>query len=844
MITLSTLYEGYESFEAFIKNKNLNLDSHSFIRVYTTVLSPDESLEMIKDIRNIIPNSSLIGGSCNGIIFNGKQFENATLVMIEQFDNVDVKINVHNFKNKDTYTLAKQINNDIKNLNAPLMHILFSDFYTDISQFAEDFNAINTNTRLAGGVLGEILSKKLPSYAFTYDGIFNYSVVTASLISNDLNVFTDVNVAHEPISPVYTLNSCQDNMIVNIEDTCAIDWCKDQFGMEDLTDYTDWQAVVENDMLARFPLILEGYNSHNVTRFIKYDATNKHMCLYASKLTDNTPFRIGYVSPIKCVKEMYKICNHIKSTPIESLFLYSCLFRKVYLSNCADWEISAFRDKVCGAFMMGEIFSVNGKNQYLNGSCCFIGISESSNTYINVDFSVFDKLAKIQDDNEKLLNIVLRKQSSAITKQNKQLFENILVSHAKSEQDIYTDSNFGIDNSIKFLHEKSEKNFNKICMIQLENSELIMSRVGKETYFTLFKSVISSLSNFINNYSPYMNNYKLYTLNDNTIFLAIDKRVNDNKFTEFINEVYENFKFIKIPNRDELMIFRFAVVSNEDDLLGCGLETLQKCKSLQAYFLVYDDSSSNDTTFDNEMEIIHILNEAIKNKWVIPYFQGIYDNQLKTINKYEALMRIKDKDGKVYTPYYFMDIAKKFNLYPILSKMMVEQVFELFKNKKTNVSINLSAYDINSQAVQNAIFEQLEKIENRDNFIFEILEDENFRNMEMLKIFIDKARKYNVNVAIDDFGTGYSNFMEIAKIAPDFIKIDGSIIRNIDSDDMNKKVLNNIVFLGKQLETELIAEFVENESIQQVIEELEIRFSQGYYFAKPEPFENIKDNLK
>ena len=86
--------------------------------------------------------------------------------------------------------------------------------------------------------------------------------------------------------------------------------------------------------------------------------------------------------------------------------------------------------------------------------------------------------------------------------------------------------------------------------------------------------------------------------------------------------------------------------------------------------------------------------------------------------------------------------------------------------------------------------------------------------------------------------------MEIAKIAPDFIKIDGSIVKNIDSDDISRKVLNNIVFLGNQLESELVAEFVENENIQIILEELGVDFSQGYYFTKPEPYEVIKDNIQ
>ncbi len=843
MITLSTLYKDKKEFLDFLQTKNFNFEKHSLIMIYTAICEPKEAMLIANTIKEIIPNSSIVGGSCSGVIFNGEQYDTETLIVIQQFNNADVKINSYTFKDKPAIYLAKEINDDIRDLNVPVMNILCSDYYTDISEFVDAFNSLNNTTKLAGGVLGEVLPKSLSPYVFTEDGIVEYGVVTVSIISKNICIFSDVNVAHEPISQVYNIDSCNGNTLIEIDNTPAIDWCKKQFGMADLKEYTDWQAITENDTLVRFPLILEGHNSNNVTRFIKYDSFTKNMSLYFSKLESNTSFKIGYVSPIKCVQETYRICNTLKKKPVESLFIYTCLFRKLYLNNCAKWEISPFGENICGIFMMGEVSYINGRNEFLNGSCCFLGLSENQDSYMNVDFSVFDELYKIKDDREKLLNIVLRKQSAAITQQNKQLLEKILVHQEISEERIYLDTNLGISNSIKFLHEKDARNFNKICMIQLENSELLMSRVGKETYYDIMRNVINSLSNFIDNYSAYNNNYDIYVLNDNTIFLSIGESINDDKFSNFINEIYENFQFIKLPNREELMIFRFAVVFNQDDLLECGLETLQKCKSLQTYFLIYNSSNEKEIQFDNEMEIIHLLNEVIKNKWVIPYFQGMYDNESKTINKYEALMRIRDKDGKIYTPYHFMDIAKKYNLYPALSKSMINQVFDKFKDTTTKVSINLSAYDINSESFQNAIFEKLESIENKGNFTFEILEDENFRDMEMLKIFIERARKHNVKIAIDDFGTGYSNFMEISKIAPDFIKIDGSIIKNVDSEIMNRKVLNTIVFLGKQFDAKLIAEFVENEHIQSIIEELGINYSQGYYFAKPEPYENIKDNL-
>lgn len=125
------------------------------------------------------------------------------------------------------------------------------------------------------------------------------------------------------------------------------------------------------------------------------------------------------------------------------------------------------------------------------------------------------------------------------------------------------------------------------------------------------------------------------------------------------------------------------------------------------------------------------------------------------------------------------------------------------------------------------------------NFVFEILEDESFKDISMLQSFLEEVRKFKVRIAIDDFGIGYSNFISIAQIAPDFIKIDGGIVRNIKKDVIYRKVLENIVFLGKQLDAKIVAEYVEDETIQEEVEKYDIHYSQGYYFARPAPFEMI-----
>ena len=94
-------------------------------------------------------------------------------------------------------------------------------------------------------------------------------------------------------------------------------------------------------------------------------------------------------------------------------------------------------------------------------------------------------------------------------------------------------------------------------------------------------------------------------------------------------------------------------------------------------------------------------------------------------------------------------------------------------------------------------------------------------------------KKHGCKIAIDDFGTGYSNFGYLAKLDIDYIKIDGSLITNIDTDLTQKVTVESILLFAKKMNIKTIAEFVENESIYNILVELGVDFSQGYYFSKP-----------
>ena len=166
----------------------------------------------------------------------------------------------------------------------------------------------------------------------------------------------------------------------------------------------------------------------------------------------------------------------------------------------------------------------------------------------------------------------------------------------------------------------------------------------------------------------------------------------------------------------------------------------------------------------------------------MPFYQPIF-NKEKRIVKYETLIRIQNSN-EIISPSVFLEVSKRIKRYTDIEKMLIEKSFKLIADRPdAMISINLSGRDMTDGDVSVFIIEKMNKYKVAGRVIFEILEDENIENIERIGVFIDRVRRMGAKIAIDDFGSGYSNFSYILKLKPDYIKIDGSIIKNIDTNE-------------------------------------------------------------
>jgi diguanylate cyclase (GGDEF)-like protein len=261
---------------------------------------------------------------------------------------------------------------------------------------------------------------------------------------------------------------------------------------------------------------------------------------------------------------------------------------------------------------------------------------------------------------------------------------------------------------------------------------------------------------------------------------------------------------------------------------------LKEAKSTHRKFVFFNDEQNLINKIKNNINIINTIKSAIKDNRITPYYQGIVDNKTKKIVKYESLIRLIKKEGTVLSPFFFLEQSKKAKNYQYLTRIMITKTFETFVNLDYDFSINLTYSDIHSKETMCVLRDNLIKHSCGERLILEIVESEGIEHLEEVTLFIQQVKQYGCKIAIDDFGSGYSNFSYLAELDIDFIKIDGSLIQNIDTDANKRLAVESILYFAKNKGIKTIAEFVETESVFNIIVELGIDYSQGYLFSKPQ----------
>ncbi len=264
-------------------------------------------------------------------------------------------------------------------------------------------------------------------------------------------------------------------------------------------------------------------------------------------------------------------------------------------------------------------------------------------------------------------------------------------------------------------------------------------------------------------------------------------------------------------------------------------EFLYQAKRLGRNQTYFSNDYTQQISITNEIQLIK---DAIENGRLFIEVQPIYDIVTNTIYSFEALVRIKDEKGNTIYPTAFLEQIAFTTVYTSLTKEVLRQAFAIIKKYQIKLSINLNFSDITDSVIFNTIIEEIENNRQCAQYLLiELLENESFAQFTTLQEKLYQLKNYKIQIAIDDFGSGYSNFEILKQLPIDILKINGTLIKEIPTSKVAYNIVKSITSLANSIDIKVIAEYVENEQILNLLNELHIQYAQGFYLGKPRPLE-------
>ena len=406
---------------------------------------------------------------------------------------------------------------------------------------------------------------------------------------------------------------------------------------------------------------------------------------------------------------------------------------------------------------------------------------------------------------------------------------------AELKERLYIDPMTGLFNKAALLKDVSEYKYPKVILMDIDDFGKMNDYYGKYVCDQILKQMANLIKEFAKN-----ENMKAYCIEADRFALVEDNNDFIDRYEELAENLLEIFKGRMLSIKDENGVevddieihntIGFALDS--DQTLRKATIALKSAKTLDKDYVCYFKGLSQKDEYANQIERSKLIQNATINDNIVPYFQPIFDEKKIPI-KYECLIRILDRDD-VISPSVFLDISKRIKRYADLEKQLIKKCFEhLCEDPNLVLSINLSSRDMIDGDVSALVLNLLNKHNVAGRIVFEIVEDEELKNAERVSVFIERAKSMGAMIAIDDFGSGYSNFSYIIKIKPDYVKIDGSIIKDIDINKDSYAIASAIVAFAKDLGIKTIAEYVHSKEIFNVCKEIGIDEFQGFYLGIP-----------
>lgn len=256
----------------------------------------------------------------------------------------------------------------------------------------------------------------------------------------------------------------------------------------------------------------------------------------------------------------------------------------------------------------------------------------------------------------------------------------------------------------------------------------------------------------------------------------------------------------------------------------------------------YDPLDSESDELRNSINMSQKVRNAIADNRLILYFQPIFDVKNNQVAYYEALVRLKETDGRIVGPNTFIPALEAAGEMHMLDRWIIKLAINTLKEHPhlPHIAINLSAQAFKDDNLVPNILENLEMSGvNPKRITFELTESASLFNLHITQRVIAELHRLGCSFSVDDFGSGFSSFAYLKALPADFIKLDGSFIQNLHRDKIDQTLVKSMIQVIQALGKKAVAEYVENQAILDILKSMGVDFVQGYHIGHPLPIEQL-----
>ncbi|MEZ8278251.1 EAL domain-containing protein [Vibrio cyclitrophicus] len=810
-----------------------NLREWSDNKQYLIQLFSAQSSDVARGIASIalkrLNRATLIGQSARHVICDNCLESTCTLIIISEFNETRLSTAVQPFTGNpshDSQALTAQLNlsEDTKTVISLCDQVEGRDY-----PIYNAFENLPYALPVAGGLCHE---NEFGRWVMHNEEIYQHACVAVALSNPKLKVWSDAYSEWNPIGMKLRVTRAEGHRLYALNDKPAIEVFKHY-----LADGKD----LPFSQLMSFPLYRELGRKKGISTPLRINDDGS--------IEFDSPWHIGeeaqfcYNHPSLTAEKVRHGAEMLAIHQPESVIIYNCVSRLEFIDS--KLELKPFEGIVntCGAYCMGELYRNEDRQEILHHSLTYIAMRESD------EIDEF-RCGGYQRDStvSPLLNLV-RNAVADLDRMNIQMEEKLHQQARRLTESYRIDSRTGLPNRIVLKERLNMILFTEhLLTLKLTNFHQVNEKYG----YQVGDQLLQDLSNY------FVERLHLRVVKESKVKVelfsigvgewaiifnaSVDSTKIEQRFVEFADDIeHTNFEPYGLTDIDYLSVSLCGGFASRCDFLSdSGDQILLKAIEARRYGVRNNTHITNAKNIQvseedrkEQLGWLSCVSRAILDQNIITYSQPIVAAGTHEMIAQECLVRIMESDGSIIPPGKFLPIIADTHLYTRLSRHMIKSTIGYMADKQSSFSINLSPQDLLSDKTLEVLEAAISGMNDPTRLGLEVLESEQIKDYGRMIEVCDHFRALGTRIIVDDFGSGYSNIDEIIKLEPQVIKLDGSLIRNIDKDEKQRNITSQLVRLCQVFNAKTVAEFVHNQQVCDIAEQMGVDYLQGYHFGEP-----------